>query len=73
VASSISGSGALLTGVAREVQTGDLILIEFQDRKARFRIVWVGDSESGQKNQAAVHKVENEECPWVEILQSARS
>ena len=68
VASSISGGGALLSGMAREVRSGDLIWIEYQDRKARFRIVWVRDSESEQKTQAAVHKLEKEECPWKRVL-----
>ena len=73
LASSISSAGALLSGIARKVQSGDLVWIEYQERKARFRIVWVRESESEQKTQAAVHKVENEKCPWVEILQSPRS
>jgi hypothetical protein len=73
VASSISGSGALLSGVAREVRAGDLIAIEYQDKKARYKIVWVRDSESEQKTQAAVHKIENEECPWKNLLKQAPS
>ena len=68
VASSISGGGALLSGMARKVRSGDLIWIEYQDRKARFRIVWVRDSESEQKTQTAVHKLEKEECPWKRVL-----
>ena len=47
---------------------GDLVWIESQERKAHFRIVWVRESESEHKTQAAVHKVENEKCPWAEIL-----
>src|SRR5437879_4441057 len=73
VASSISGGGGLLSGLARKVRAGDLVWVEYQDRKGRFRIVWVRDSESEHKTQAAVHKLENEECPWVETLQSART
>src|SRR6266404_9245233 len=70
VASSISGGGALLSGMARKVRSGDLIWIEYQDRKARFRIVWVRDSQSEQKTQAAVHKLEKEECPWKSLVRS---
>jgi hypothetical protein len=68
VASSISGGGALLSGMARKVRSGDLIWIEYQDRKARFRIVWVRDSQSKQKTQVAVHRLENEECPWKNLV-----
>src|SRR6266700_741782 len=70
VASSISGGGALLSRMAPKVRLGDLIWIEYQDRKARFRIVWMRDSESEQKTQAAVHKLENEECPWKSLVRS---
>jgi PilZ domain len=64
VASSISGGGALLSGMERQVRTGDLVWVEYEERKARFRIVWVRDSESGRKTQAAIHRLENEACPW---------
>jgi len=70
VASGISGGGALLSGMAWKVRAGDLIWIEYQDRKARFRIVWVRDSESEHKTQAAVHKLEKEECPWQSLVRT---
>src|ERR1700730_4268340 len=66
IASSTSGSGALLSQISQEMRPGDLIWIEHQGKTARFRIVWVRDSESEQKTQAAVHRVQNEECPWNE-------
>jgi hypothetical protein len=69
VASNISGGGALLSGLAREVRSEDLIWIEYQDRKARFRVVWVRGSESEQKTQAAVQRLEKEECPWIALLE----
>ncbi len=65
VASSISSAGALLSGMDWQVRTGDLVWVEYQERQARFRIVWVRDSGSGQKTQAAVQRLANEECPWV--------
>jgi len=63
-ASNISGSGALLSGLSREMRSGDLLWVENQQRKARFRIVWVRDSQTGLKTQAAIQKLETEECPW---------
>ncbi len=59
-----------VSGMARKVRAGDLIWIEYQDRKARFRIVWIRESESEQKTQAAVHKLEKEECPWKGLVGS---
>jgi hypothetical protein len=63
-ASSISGNGALLSGLSRGIRWGDLLWVEYQQRKARFRIVWVKDSKSNLKTQAAVQRLATEECPW---------
>ena len=63
-ASNISKGGALLSGLSSGVRSGDLVWVEYQGRKARFRIVWVRDSHAGLKSQAAVHRLEKEECPW---------
>jgi hypothetical protein len=63
-ASSISNGGALLSGLFQEIRSGDLLWVEYQQRKARFRIVWVRDSQSERKTQAAVQRLAKEECPW---------
>jgi hypothetical protein len=63
-ANNISTGGALLSGLSWEVRCGDLVWVEYQGRKARYRIVWVRDSDSGLKSQAAVQRLEKEECPW---------
>jgi len=63
-ASNISKGGALLSGLSSGVRSGDLVWVEYQGRKARYRIVWVRVSNSDLKSQAAVQKLEKEECPW---------
>ncbi len=67
VASSVSESGALLSGITRQVRPGDLLLIEHGDKRSRFKVVWVRDSESQQLIQAAVHRVDAEPCPWSRV------
>jgi hypothetical protein len=64
VATSVSRSGALLSGISRHLRPGDIIWIEHRGKKSRFKLVWVRDSESLQLIQAAVHLVERERCPW---------
>jgi hypothetical protein len=63
-ASNVSRSGALLSGLSHGIRSGDLLWVEYEQRKARFRIVWVRDSKSSLKTQAAVHRLAKEECPW---------
>ena len=64
VATNLSQSGALLSGITKQVRTGDLIWVEHEGKKARFKVVWVRDSESHQLVQAAIHLVKEELCPW---------
>ena len=56
-ASNISRSGALLSGLSRGIRSGDLLWVEYERRRARFRIVWVRDSQTGLKTQAAVQRL----------------
>jgi hypothetical protein len=65
VASRISNSGALLSGISKHVRSGDVILVEYGGKKSRFKVVWVRDSESHQLVQAAIHLLSTEACPWL--------
>ena len=64
----ISLSGALLTGLDAELRSGDVIGILYAGTKARYRVVWVRHSETGEKVQAAVHRFALDQCPWQELL-----
>jgi hypothetical protein len=68
VAHDISRGGALLTGLEHQLRCGDLLLLEYAALKARFRIVWIRDSEGPQKIQAAVQRVDEEQCPWENVI-----
>ena len=67
----ISLSGALLSGLEGDLQPGDVIGILYAGKKARFRVVWVRYDESGDKMQAAVHRISSDACPWQDLLPSA--
>ena len=64
----ISLSGALLTGLDAELRSGDVIGILYAGKKARYRVVWVSQSGTSDKVQAAVHRFAADECPWKELL-----
>jgi hypothetical protein len=72
-ARNISLSGALLSGLDAELRSGDVIGILYAGKKARYRIVWVRESENGQKVQAAVHRIAPDECPWKDLLDEDQS
>jgi hypothetical protein len=64
----ISLRGALLSGLDTEVSPGDVLGVLYAGKKARFRVVWVRYDGAGDKMQAAVHRVEADACPWLDLL-----
>jgi len=66
----VSLRGALLSGVDTEVRPGDLIGILYAGKSARFRVVWIRYDGTGDKMQAAVHRVKADPCPWLDLLAS---
>lgn len=66
----ISLSGALLCGLDAELRSGDLVGVLYAGRKARFRVVWVRYCGTSRKIQAAIHRLEQDQCPWEELLAS---
>ena len=67
-ARSISLTGALLSQFDAQVKAGDVIGVLYRERKARFRVIWARPCSNGSKLQAAIHRVETDECPWIDLL-----
>jgi hypothetical protein len=67
VASGISNRGALLSGITRPMRSGDLVWVEHESRKFRFKIIWARNSETPKLIQAAIHLLNTENCPWAKI------
>lgn len=67
----ISLSGALLSGIDTELQSGDVVGILYAGRKARFRVVWVRYDGTGDLLQVAVHRVAADDCPWLDLVSEA--
>lgn len=63
-ARNISNHGALLSGMEHELTPGDVIGVQYEEKKARFRVIWVIDAGPLQKIQAGVQIVDGQECPW---------
>jgi len=67
----ISLSGALLSGLDLNLHSGDVIGILYAGKSARYRVVWVRYDGAGEKMQVAVHRVEADACPWLDLLVEA--
>src|SRR5438477_13212096 len=68
VATNLSRSGALLSGMAAVLRCGDLLSVKYGERQAEFRIVWVLDSGAQDGFEVAVHRVAESPCAWEGVL-----
>jgi hypothetical protein len=64
----ISLSGAMLSGIDADLSSGDVIGILYAGKKARYRVIWIRYDATGDKMQAAVHRIAPDACPWRELL-----
>ncbi len=67
-ARNISSHGALISGIEHELKPGDVIGVQHEQKKARFRVVWIVDAGGIEKNQAGLQMLDGQECPWKEAL-----
>ena len=63
-ARNISSSGALFSGLEHELKVGDVIGVQYGERKSRCRVVWVMDAGPLQKIRVGVQIVADQDCPW---------
>lgn len=67
-AQNVSATGACLSGLEHELKVGDIIGVQFENRKARCKVVWVADGGGLKKLQVGVQLVADQECPWISQL-----
>jgi PilZ domain len=67
-ARNVSNHGALISGIDHALEPGDVVGVQFEQCKARFRVVWIMDSGGLQKNQAGLQLLDNQDCPWKNLV-----
>ena len=64
----ISGRGALVAGLAQEISVGEMFGLQFKDKKARFRVVWIRNTLSTVRLlsgiRAGLQLLAGQNCPW---------
>jgi len=73
IARNISSEGALLSGLEQQITPGDTIGVQYVDKKARFRVVWVIDAGAMQKIQAGIQMLDGQQCPWRHEVETAQA
>lgn len=67
-AQNVSATGACISGLEHELKVGDVIGVQFENRKARCKVIWVMDAGGVKKVQVGVQLVVDQECPWLSQL-----
>jgi hypothetical protein len=70
-ASNLSTDGAQLSRLTHTLKTGDVIGIQYDDKKARFQIKWVKSIGIPKNLIAGVHILPNQAVPWGEMAAAA--
>ena len=57
-----------MSRIEQPLRPEDLIGVQYQHRRAKYRVVWLRDSKGPEKIMAAVERLPNEACPWPEEI-----
>jgi hypothetical protein len=64
----ISSAGALISGVESVLKVGDVIGVQFKDKKTRCTVLSVINTGPVKKNQVGIELVAAQDCPWKSYL-----
>jgi len=67
-AQNISITGACIYGIEPDLKVGDVIGVQYENKKARCKVVWVMEAGGLRKVQVGVQLVADQECPWTSKL-----
>jgi hypothetical protein len=70
-ACNVSGGGALLSGIERDLRIGDTIGVQCGEQKSRCKVVWAINTKSVAGIRAGVQLLSRRECPWTALLPKA--
>jgi hypothetical protein len=64
VAGNLSSEGAQLSQISHSLKMGEIIGVQYGDKKARFVIMWVKNSVAPGRNEAGIKILEGQTVPW---------
>ena len=67
-ARNISGGGALLSGIQRDLKIGDTIGVQRGSQKARCKVVWTRNTMSIEGIRVGIQLLSKQDCPWTALL-----
>ena len=66
-ATNLSSEGARILGISHPLKSGDVIGVQHEDKKARFKVIWVIDSGVARQIEAGVQVLQKQQSPWHDL------
>jgi len=66
-ASNISTEGATFSGINHPLKAGDVIGVQYGEKKARLKVVWVIDGGVARQIEVGVQTLPNQQSPWQDL------
>lgn len=71
-AGSLSSDGAQLSHINHSLKTNDVIGIQYEDKKARFYVIWIKPALVPERNDVGVMILPGQKVPWGEVTAGNR-
>lgn len=68
--SNFTSNGALLTGVEHQLNQGDIIGMQFAEKKVRCSVVRVTDRGLPERSNIEVQLLAGQDCPWKDLVRN---
>jgi hypothetical protein len=72
-ATNLSSEGASFTRINHPLKAGDVVGVQFGEKKARFKIVWVVDGGAARQIEAGVQILPGQQSPWEETIKAHKA
>jgi len=72
-ATNISSEGATFTKINHPLKAGDVIGVQFGEKKARFKVVWVVDGGVAREIEAGVQILPGQQSPWQDVTREHKA
>jgi len=60
----LSGSGAVIHGMRRQIRPGEVLEVQMDREKAQFRVVWTGMPGTEAADEIGLQRLASEPCLW---------
>jgi len=72
-ATNISSDGATFSGISHPLKAGDVIGVQYAEKKVRCKVIWVVDSGVERQIEAGIEILPGQKSPWLELTKPQKS